>query len=132
MTRDQQSVLAANAAFYEAFSNRDIQGMEKVWSNQEDIAVIHPGWPPLLGWRSVMSSWKRIMQGGASPAISCVDSRANILGETAIVICTEILSETELVATNIFYRENTSWKLVHHQAGPLPPAGHPTDEEQVH
>jgi hypothetical protein len=27
-----------------------------------------------------------------------------------------------LVATNVFVREGGAWKMVHHQAGPLPPA----------
>ena len=132
MTNDQQSVLQANAAFYEAFSMRDIGGMEDIWSSNEHIAVIHPGWPPLVGRKPVISSWRRIMEGGMSPAISIADSNANVLGGTAIVICTEVLTDAELVATNIFKLEKEEWKLVHHQSGPLPQVSGATGKDQLH
>ena len=41
-----------------------------------------------------------------------------MLGDTAFVVCYEVLSSGTLVATNIFQRENGQWKVVHHQAGP--------------
>ena len=106
--------------------------MESLWSEADHIVVIHPGWPALTGRRPVISSWKRIMEGGMSPEVSCVDAKATILGETAIVVCTEILSDTELVATNIFSKEAQEWKLIHHQSGPLPQMGNTAAEEQVH
>ena len=132
MTLDQQAVLKANANFYEAFSNRDFSSMERIWSEGEHIAVIHPGWPALMGRRPVISSWKRIMEGGMSPKVSCIDAQATMLGETAIVVCTEILSDTELVATNIFCREEDDWKLIHHHSGPLPQMSHAAGEEHLH
>jgi hypothetical protein len=36
------------------------------------------------------------------------------------VICVEHLDGGDLIATNVFAREGTLWKLVHHQAGPTP------------
>ena len=132
MTIEEESVLGANDAFYQAFSNKDTDGMLDLWSANYDVAVIHPGWPPLLGHEAVINSWKRIMEGGMSPAISCHDARANILGDTAVVICTEMLSDTELVATNIFVREDSDWKMIHHQSGPLPALGEVADGDVVH
>ena len=132
MTSDQQTVLKANADFYAAFSNRDFSRMERLWSEADHIIVIHPGWPALIGRRPVISSWKRIMEGGMSPEVSCVDAQATILGETAVVVCTEILTDTELVATNIFCREEDEWKLIHHHSGPLPQLNHAAGEEHVH
>jgi hypothetical protein len=120
MKIEQQSVLKTNEAFYTAFSNNDIISMEKLWSAQHDIAIIHPGWPPLLGRESVMSSWKQIMTNATSPKISCVNASTIILDDVALVICTELLAGTELIATNTFVLEAEAWKMIHHQAGPLP------------
>jgi len=132
MTTQEQNVLRANDNFYSAFSNQDLQSMERLWSAREGIAVIHPGWPAVTGRDSVLSSWKRILEGGMSPSISCVDAKANILGETAVVICTEVLTEAELVATNIFVQEQGEWKMVHHQAGPLTASAGTGEGETLH
>jgi hypothetical protein len=42
-----------------------------------------------------------------------------VLGESAYVVCGEAVDGAELVATNLFVREDGAWKLVHHQAGPV-------------
>ncbi|NKB36531.1 MAG: hypothetical protein GKR93_05075 [Gammaproteobacteria bacterium] len=132
MKIQEQAVLGANDAFYLAFSNKDMESMQKLWSDTHEIAVIHPGWPPLLGHEAVRSSWKRILEGGMSPAISCHDANAKILGDTALVICTEVLAETELVATNVFVREESGWKMIHHQSGPMPALGNPAESDILH
>jgi len=132
MTTQEQNVLLANDSFYSAFKNRDLQSMDRLWSARDGVAVIHPGWPAVTGRDAVLSSWKRILEGGMSPSISCVDAKANILGETAVVICTEVLTEAELVATNIFVQERGKWKMVHHQAGPLSANAGAGDGETLH
>ena len=56
-----------------------------------------------------------------APEIDCRNARAYLLGETAYVICYEILKGTTLVATNVFVREGGEWRIAHHQAGAAPP-----------
>jgi ketosteroid isomerase-like protein len=132
MTKEEQAVLTANEAFYKAFSNQDISGMEQLWSTQNDIAVIHPGWSPLLGRQSVLNSWKQIMEDSFSLDICCINASANVLGAVALVICTEILEGAHLVATNAFVLETGSWKIIHHQAGPLPQSNNPKEDDILH
>jgi ketosteroid isomerase-like protein len=132
MIEKEEAVLGANQIFYKAFNNKDFESMENLWSSNKDIAVIHPGWPPVLGQESVLSSWKGIFEGGMSPAVNCANISANILGNTAIVICTELLEEGELVATNIFVLEEDAWKMVHHQSGPLPPTNTSVNDGALH
>lgn len=120
MNTEQQAVLKTNEAFYRAFSNNDIVSMEDLWSTQFEITVIHPGWPVLQGRESVMSSWNQIMTVDTPAHITCVNVKVNLLGDVALVICTEVLEEIELIATNTFILEEGNWKMIHHQAGPLP------------
>ena len=126
--RDECEVLAANAAFYEAFRARDVALLEELWAKAHPVAVIHPGWPALHGRDEVLDSWRRILEGPAPPDISCTDARAVVLGSAAFVVCTERLEGGSMVATNVFAREDGAWKVVHHQAGPVPPPQRPSGE----
>jgi ketosteroid isomerase-like protein len=132
MPGDEDAVLAANEAFYRAFDTGDLAKMDALWSAKAPVACIHPGWAPLYGRESVLESWQGIIEGPAPPTIACLGARAYVQDDTAFVICTERLAEDRLIATNIFVREEGSWKLVHHQAGPLPTEPDPPAAGTVH
>ncbi len=117
MSGDEGEVLAANAAFYEAFAAADAVAMERLWALHAPVACIHPGWGLLVGREEVMGSWRRIFEN-APPDIICHGARAFLLGNAAHVVCLEIMTEGVLIATNLFVREETGWRVVHHQAGP--------------
>ncbi|MDJ0847265.1 MAG: nuclear transport factor 2 family protein [Myxococcota bacterium] len=117
---DEREVLAANAAFYEAFAAHDIARMGELWARNVPVAVIHPGWPALHGREPVLESWSGIFEGPEPPTISCSDATAVVLGSAAFVVCTEQLPGGSLVATNVFAREDGAWRMVLHQAGPAP------------
>ncbi len=128
MTRDEADVLAANEAFYMLFASRDLAAMEALWAKSHGVTCIHPGWSPLQSRASVISSWRGILENPTSPKIRCVDPRVHLLGDTAYVICFEVFGGSKLVATNVFAREEGSWRMVHHQAGPV--AGAEEQEEE--
>jgi hypothetical protein len=65
-----------------------------------------------------MASWRGILNG-VPPAIRCSAAIACITGSSAFVVCTESIDAAELVATNVFVREDGAWKLAHHHAGPV-------------
>lgn len=112
----ERDVLAANAAFYSAFVKADRRKMDQLWSKHSPVAVIHPTWPGIYGRDDVMESWNQLMR--APRDLKVAEAQAFVLGDTAFVICYEILDgSTTLIATNIFSREGDTWKLVHHQAG---------------
>lgn len=126
---DREAVLFANEAFYRAFADRDIEAMERLWGKVEPIACIHPGWPALVGRAEVLGSWTRILVNPEAPAIDCLRPQAFVFGETAMVICYEMIQKQALVATNLFRREKDGWKLVHHQASPAPSIPAADDDE---
>jgi len=41
-TAEMEKVKAANQAFYEALSARDIKRMDQIWSHEPHVRVIHP------------------------------------------------------------------------------------------
>ncbi len=118
---DELAVLAANALFYAAFAKRDFAAMDALWARAEPVTCIHPGWNALAGRDEVMSSWRAILSNDSSPAIEPSSETAHVAGELAWVLCTEAApgGEVQLMATNVFRREDGQWRLCHHQAGLL-------------
>src|SRR5262245_5599596 len=68
---DRETALFANAAFYAAFGTRDIKAMEDVWSRDQPVSCIHPGWPVVHGRTEVMASWSGILANRNAPRIVC-------------------------------------------------------------
>ena len=128
----ETAVLFANEAFYLTFTNRDVDAMIAIWSTRDIVTCIHPGWPPLRGRDPVMQSWRDILDKPNAPKITCQNAQAFVNGSMAYVLCTEVLAGGQLAGTNIFVLEDGTWKMVHHQAGPMskiepkPPMRKPT------
>ncbi len=121
----EAQVLAANAAFYEAFQRRDVAAMEGLWASQVTVACVHPGWTPLVGREDVLRSWRAILTGELSPRVECLAPNVMMLGEHAAqVVCIERIGTSAdegglLVATNVFVREGEDWRMANHHAGPM-------------
>ena len=127
--RDEATVLFVNEAFYRAFAARDFDIVRALWSDQTDIACIHPGWAPLHGRRAVLQSWAVILRNLESTEVSCRAARVHFLAESvACVTCYEVLGEAGLTATNVFVREADAWRLVHHHASPCNSPPPPADD----
>lgn len=122
-------VEAANAAFYQAFEQADVDAMAAVWDDEQPDALscVHPGWAPLHGRRQVLRSWAAVMAGTDAIQFVLTDVAVFVEGDTAVVTCTEnVLTGTGLsggagaaVATNVFRRREDGWRLQVHHAGPL-------------
>jgi len=113
-----EAVLFANEAFYQAFAERDMEAMENCWADGPEVSCIHPGWGPLRGREVVLQSWLAILANPEAPKIVCRAATATVLGDTAIVICFEEIGGQFLLASNIYIHQAGRWRLVHHQAGP--------------
>jgi len=116
---DSDAVLAANLEFYRAFTTRDADAMDELWARRAPVACVHPGWPPLTNRTTVIESWRGILGNADSPRIACYDEQVLVYGDTALVICEEELDGGTLIASNWFVREDSVWRMAHHQAGQL-------------
>lgn len=121
MSVDEVEVLAKNRAFYASFRERDLLSMDELWARHAEVVCVHPGWQPLFGRAQVMASWKALLEQSELPAVTCEAARVFVTGDSALVVCEEVLSNGRLSATNLFIREGGEWLLLHHQAGPIAP-----------
>lgn len=113
------ALLAANAAFYDAFNARDAEAMAALWAEEAPVACLHPGWSPVLGREAVVATWHGILANPGTPSISCeIPQAMPLTAESGLVICFERLADAVLAATNLFVLERGVWRLVLHQAGP--------------
>jgi ketosteroid isomerase-like protein len=126
---DETAVEAANLAFYRALEARDLSHMEMVWSHDEGVTCVHPGWHRLDGWPEVRRSWENIFANSRAWTVACEDVRIVIARDVAWVTCVEVIrpfgigeedAAARMQATNVFFRLEAEWRLVHHHASASP------------
>jgi ketosteroid isomerase-like protein len=121
------SVQDANAAFYRAFSELDLEAMTELWARTERDVCIHPGWPMLRGWEAIEQSWRQIFAGTDAMQFFVSDVAVRSSPELAIVTCIENLISiargqrvgSRIAATNAFVRTPDGWRLVLHHGSPI-------------
>ncbi len=129
---DASEIIAANAAFYVAFAAGDFVALAAVWSDQETISCIHPGWPAIVGRAGVIGSWREILKNAARPQIVCADPYAIVDGDHGRVVCIELVDGAPLAATNYFRRVDGAWRMVHHQSSAIAQFAASVDDQTEH
>ena len=116
------------AQFYEALQHADLDRVMSVWSDDEDIACIHPGGPRLGGAQAIRSAFESLFANGSVDArISQV--RRSVAGGFAVhhvleelrVATPEGPQRAYVLATNIFVKTPQGWRLLAHHASPGSP-----------
>jgi ketosteroid isomerase-like protein len=128
---DLDDVTNANTEFYAAIESGDVGRIEALWDDGDDVACVHPGWPPVRGKSRVLRSWAVIMANTAYIQFFPTGVDVAITGDVAVVACEHSLlagstdAEGELgetarvVATNVFRRRPQGWRLWAHHASPV-------------
>ena len=130
---DLAEVEEANSRFYRAFERLDLEEMDGIWAHTDRVQCIHPGWPLIVGWLDVRTSWENIFANTTEMRFTIGDVRVGGGPHVAWVTCTEnILSQvsgrvsvTSLLATNVFERAPHEWKMVLHHASHILAAAEP-------
>jgi ketosteroid isomerase-like protein len=116
---DETELLAANAAYYRAFSTGDFAAMSRIWAD-DGVSCVHPGWMPLVGRDPVIESFRSILTSPNRVRIAHRDDTAIVAGDEGRVLCIEIVEGTALLAaTNGWRRVGGAWRMTHHQASPI-------------
>jgi len=117
----EHAILAANARFYQAFNEADLVAMSALWAVRAPVGCLHPGESLLVGRQLVLHRWREILSMRPPFTLRCDRPTVQIFGTTALVYCYEGGDDApaHLAATNAFVFEEQTWRMVHHQAGPL-------------
>jgi ketosteroid isomerase-like protein len=128
---DVEDVTAVNLEFYTAIESGDLDRVEALWDAGDDVACVHPGWPPVRGHSRVLRSWAVIMANTAYMQFFPTGVDVAVMGDVAVVTCEHSLlaratdsegglGETaRVVATNVFRRRADRWLLWAHHASPV-------------
>ena len=118
----------AEAAFYDAIEQGNLDQLMQVWAEDEEIVCVHPGGPRLTGYAAIRDTWRRIFEGGVKFRIRLSDGTAVQTPFSAVHTVIEHVSVRDdaslrapVVATNVFFRGALGWRLVLHHASPVPP-----------
>lgn len=127
-------VLQANSAFYTAFSEKDYEGMRRLWLSCETVQCVHPSHKPLVGYQNVVESWKSLFDSDVKAfqtnTMEPSNIKLSVKGCTAWLTCDEEVYSPKFVrgvgktkelvkkmmATNIFRKVDEKWYMVHHHA----------------
>lgn len=126
-TDEKQVILAANEAFYRAFSDRDLKQMRSLWWQGASSICIHPGSQPLVGWSEIEQSWSAIFRNTDALEIDLEVVQVEVDLSLAYVVVREIVLQAnqgrrmkaQSIATNVFQKMAQKWYLVSHHGSPI-------------
>jgi ketosteroid isomerase-like protein len=109
------------AAFYDALSRADLDGLMALWADDEEIVCVHPGAPRLIGHAAIRSSWEAIFERGSvhirpmqlhamhnlMTAVHCVIEEVAREGEA---------QDVHILATNVYLKTPQGWRIATHHA----------------
>jgi uncharacterized protein (TIGR02246 family) len=115
----------AQAAFYTAFEHGDLDAMMRVWSEDSDIVCIHPHGPRLIGVSEIREGWRQIL--AHSPRMRLKVSELNTFHTDGLAV--HLVNENirigdagqpefTVLATNVYRRTASGWRIVIHHASP--------------
>ena len=124
----EEEIKKVNNKFYEALNSCNLELMQDIWLNDSNVKCVHPAWPMIRGWESVIDSWKNIFELVDSNHVDVSQLFIDIKGKSAWVNCVERISyriNNEVMimlaqTTNIFEFINENWCMVLHHASPMP------------
>lgn len=131
----------AENAFYEALEQADLEGMMAVWSEDEEIVCVHPGGPRLCGQDQVRESWAQIFAGGGRTRVH-ITQQVSISGMMLAVhsVFENFVLEgapardkrpPPVVATNVYLRGASGWRMIVHHASPAPGQAEPPPAKEA-
>ena len=129
-TKAQTAALLASpddveAQFYEALQQADLDKLMAVWSDDDEIACVHPGGPRLVGAAEIRASFEAIFANGAIPLQPQRVRRLQSLGCAVHHVVERVTLADDkgersawVLATNVYLKTAQGWRMVAHHASP--------------
>lgn len=114
------------AAFYEALQQGDIDRLMSLWSDDEEVACVHPGGPRLVGQVAIRAAFEALFAGGSGVQVTMATVRrvegagceVHHVLEKVQAMTAEGLQTAYVLASNVFVRTSHGWRIVLHHASP--------------
>lgn len=115
----------AEAAFYRSIEQADLQGLDAVWSLEDNIVCVHPGATRIEGRKAVMESFADLFFDAPILNFKIVDILYTGNDELAVHLVREEIEldgqvVSIMVSTNIYQWESGGWRMMLHHASPEP------------
>lgn len=119
-------VRKASDQFYAALNrmlNGDASLLADVWSHSASVTAMHPIGGRQVGWDDVRGSWEAVARLATGGQVTLHEQLLQVAGELAyelgvergtLTIAGQTVSNLDNRVTNIYRREVTGWKIVHH------------------
>jgi ketosteroid isomerase-like protein len=113
------------AQFYEALQQGDLERLMALWSDEDEVACIHPGGLRLVGTATIRASFAEIFGQGV---IDCrpAEVRRVVFDKVAVHTLTEQVKVVtpdgtqlgHVLASNVYVYTPLGWRMVLHHASP--------------
>ena len=131
MPRTKPPALAAASvdevehAFYDALQKADLDALMSVWADDDDVSCVHPGGPRLIGPAAIRASYEALFAHGRIDAEPLHVRRHESHGiavhsvvERVRGLAADKARVAYVLATNVWTRTGSGWRLVSHHASP--------------
>jgi len=115
----------AEAQFYEALRDGDIERVMAIWADDDEVVCVHPGGARVVGPLAVRAAFEAIFASGSLVVHPEHVRRVQHMGcavhsvlERIDVITPEGPRSGWVLATNVYVKTTQGWRMVAHHASP--------------
>jgi len=115
----------AEAQFYEALREGDIDKLMAVWADDDEVVCVHPGGPRIVGPRAIRGAFEAIFAAGRIQAeiervrrVHTLDAAMHSVVERVHLVLPQGPRTAFVMATNVYVKTTQGWRMVAHHASP--------------
>jgi len=118
----------AEAQFYDALRDGDLDRVMAVWADDEDVVCVHPGGARVVGPQAVRAAFESIFASGQLAVhpehvkvVQAMGCAVHSVLERIDVVTADGPRTGWIVATNVYVKTGQGWRMVAHHASPGAP-----------
>ena len=118
----------AEAQFYEALRDGDIERVMAIWADDDEVVCVHPGGARVVGPLAVRAAFEAIFANGQIVVhaehvkrVLAMGSAVHSVLERIDVVTVDGPRTGWIVATNVYVKTSQGWRMVAHHASPGAP-----------